>query len=151
LLDAKAGPELLTDNAKWGRDRPTRAGVPAAQIADHICVLGTPAAMEAALAWYRARGVRHAPVGSTKVPTLYIWGDQDDTVGRVAADATAECIDAPYRFVPLVGVGHYPADQVPQQLSARLLEHLGRHPDRPRALIKTRQCEAMTMRLARRM
>ena len=44
--------------------------------------------MEAALAWYRARGVRHEPVGPTKVPTLYIWGDADDTVGRAAAEGT---------------------------------------------------------------
>jgi pimeloyl-ACP methyl ester carboxylesterase len=128
FLDPKAGPELLAENGKWVRDRLTRAGVPPAQIDAHLSVLGNPPAMEAALAWYRARGVRHAPVGPTKVPTLYIWGDQDDTVGRAAAEGTVEFIDAPYRFAPMAGVGHYPADQVPQQVNALLLEHLGRHP-----------------------
>jgi len=43
--------------------------------------------MEAALAWYRARGAVRGPLGPIRVPTLYIWGDADDTVGRVAAEA----------------------------------------------------------------
>ena len=43
----------------------------------------------------------------SKVPTLYIWGDADDTVGRVAAEGTAEFIHAPYQFEILPGVGHF--------------------------------------------
>ena len=87
----------------------------------------TPA-MEAALAWYRARGVYHAPVGPTKVPTLYIWGDADDTVGRAAAEGTGAFIAAPYQFVVIPGGGHYTAEQAPDQVSALLLAHLARHP-----------------------
>ena len=71
---------------------------------------GSAPAMEAALAWYRARGER-MPLGPIKVPTLYVWGDADDTVGRAAAEGTGEFIDAPYRFEVLPGVGHYAADQ----------------------------------------
>lgn len=74
-----------------------------------------------------ARG-RHAPVGPTTVPTLFIWGDQDDTVGRTVAEGTGEFIAAPYQFATLPGVGHYAADQVPKQVNALLLEHLKRHP-----------------------
>ena len=83
--------------------------------------------MEAALAWYRARAERQ-PVGPTKVPTLFIWGDSGDTVGRAAAEGTGEFIAADYQFAALPGVGHYAADQVPQQVTALLLDHLGRHP-----------------------
>ncbi|MGO9930651.1 MAG: alpha/beta fold hydrolase, partial [Steroidobacteraceae bacterium] len=103
-------------------------GVPPAAIEAHLSVVGNPAAMEAALAWYRARGVRHAPVGPTKVPTSYIWGDADDTVGRVAAEGTGEFIAAPYRFSVLEGGGHFVADQYPDRVSALLLEQLARHP-----------------------
>jgi len=92
-----------------------------------LSVIGDPAAMEAALAWYRARGERQ-PIGPTRVPTLFIWGDADDTVGRAAAEGTAEFITADYRFAALPGVGHYAADQVPQQVTALLLDHLARHP-----------------------
>jgi pimeloyl-ACP methyl ester carboxylesterase len=62
------------------------------------------------------------------VPTLFIWGDQDDTVGRAASEGTGEFIDAPYQFEVLPGVGHYAADQVPEQVNALLLSHLSRHP-----------------------
>jgi pimeloyl-ACP methyl ester carboxylesterase len=32
------------------------------------------------------------------------------------------------RFGALPGVGHYAADQVPEQVNALLLEHIARHP-----------------------
>jgi pimeloyl-ACP methyl ester carboxylesterase len=126
FLEPDAGPNILADNANWLRTRLTANGVPAAAIEAHLSVIGKPSAMEAALAWYRARGVRHAPVGRTKVPTLFIWGDQDDTVGRSAAEGTGEFIAAPYQFVALPGVGHYAADQVPEEVNALLLAHLAR-------------------------
>jgi pimeloyl-ACP methyl ester carboxylesterase len=120
LLEAGAGPRLLADDGKWVRDRLARNGVPPAVIDKHLSVLGNPPAMEAALAWYRARGERR-PIGPTKVPTLFIWGDADDTVGRIAAEGTAEFIDAVYRFAAMPGVGHYAADQVPERVTELLL------------------------------
>jgi pimeloyl-ACP methyl ester carboxylesterase len=89
--------------------------------------MANPAAMEAALAWYRARGERQS-LGPVKVPTLYVWGDADDTVGRAAAEGTGEFIAAPYRFAILPGVGHYAADQVPARVNELLLQHLAEHP-----------------------
>jgi pimeloyl-ACP methyl ester carboxylesterase len=127
FLDPKAGPDNLANDAQWLRTRLQANGVPPAAIEAHLSVIGNPAAMEAALAWYRARGVRHAPVGPTQVPTLFIWGDADDTVGRIAAEGTGEFIAAPYQFAVLPGVGHYAADQVPDQVNALLLEHLARY------------------------
>jgi pimeloyl-ACP methyl ester carboxylesterase len=127
LLDPGAGPRLLADNGKWVRDRLARNGVPQAAIDKHLSVIGNPPAMEAALAWYRARGERQ-PIGATTVPTLFIWGDADDTVGRAAAEGTGEFIAAPYRFEALPGVGHYAADQAPERVNALLREHLAHHP-----------------------
>jgi pimeloyl-ACP methyl ester carboxylesterase len=128
FLQADAGPSILADDANWLRIRLTKNGVPPAAIEAHLSVIGNPSAMEAALAWYRARGIRHAPVGPTTVPTLFIWGDQDDTVGRAAAEGTGEFIEAPYQLEVLSGVGHYAADQVPDRVNALLLSHLSRHP-----------------------
>ena len=127
FLQADAGPRLLADDAREIRTRLGNAGVPPAAIAAHLAVLGKPEAMEAALAWYRARGERQM-LGPIRVPTLYIWGDADDTVGRTAAAGTGEFIAAPYRFEVLPGVGHYAADQVPGKVNTLLLEHLSRHP-----------------------
>ena len=77
----------------------------------HLGVLGNKPAMEAALAWYRARGAIRSPLGPIRVPTLFIWGDADDTVGRTAAEGTEDFVAAPYRFEVLPGVGHFAADQ----------------------------------------
>ena len=89
FLEPDAADVVLADDAKWLRERLAATGVPAAAIEEHLAVLGNKDAMEAALAWYRARGAIRGPLGLIRVPTLYIWGDADDTVGRVAAEGTS--------------------------------------------------------------
>jgi pimeloyl-ACP methyl ester carboxylesterase len=121
-------PKLLANDCEWLRSRHMRQGMPKEATDAHMSVLGNEAALEAALAWYRSSGPRQ-PLGRIKVPTLYLWGDADDTVGRVAAEGTGEFIDAPYHFEVLPGVGHYAADQVPDRVNELLLAHLARHAD----------------------
>jgi pimeloyl-ACP methyl ester carboxylesterase len=128
FLEPDAADMVLADNAKWLRDRLTANRVPAAAIEQHLTVLGNKDTMEAALAWYRARGAVRGPLGPIRVPTLYVWGDADDTVGRVAAEGTVDFIAAPYRFEILPGVGHFVADQAPERVSELLLAHVAEHP-----------------------
>ena len=128
FLEPDAADVVLADDAKWLRERLAAAGVPADAIARHLAVLGNKDAMEAALAWYRARGAIRGPLGPTRVPTLFIWGDADDTVGRVAAEGTVDFIAAPYRFEVLPGVGHFAADQAPDRVCELLLAHLKAFP-----------------------
>jgi pimeloyl-ACP methyl ester carboxylesterase len=128
FLEPNAADIVLADDAKWLRERLAANGVPQAAISEHLAVLGNKQAMEAALAWYRARGAIRGPLGPIRVPTLFIWGDADDTVGRPAAEGTVDFIAAPYRFEVLPGVGHFAADQVPGRVSELLLEHLRAHP-----------------------
>jgi pimeloyl-ACP methyl ester carboxylesterase len=128
FLEPDAADVVLADDARWLRQRLAAAGVPAAAIAQHLAVLGNKPAMEAALAWYRARGAIRSPLGPIRVPTLYLWGDADDTVGRIAAEGTKDFIAAPYRFEILPGVGHFAADQVPDRVSELLLAHVAAHP-----------------------
>jgi pimeloyl-ACP methyl ester carboxylesterase len=127
FLEPDAAELVLTDNSKWLRERLAANGVPDAAITEHLAVLGNKAAMEGALAWYRARGAIRGPLGMIKVPTLYIWGDADDTVGRTAAEGTADFVEAPYRFEVLPGVGHFAADQAPQRVSELMLAHVAAH------------------------
>jgi pimeloyl-ACP methyl ester carboxylesterase len=124
FLEPDAADVVLADNAKWLRERLAANGVPAAAIEAHLTVLGNKSAMEAALAWYRARGAIRGPLGPIRVPTLYIWGDADDTVGRVAAEGTADFVTAPFSFEVLSDVGHFAADQAPERVSALLLQHV---------------------------
>jgi pimeloyl-ACP methyl ester carboxylesterase len=128
FLEPDAADVVLADDAKWLRERLTAAGVPADAIAQHLTVLGNKPAMEAALAWYRARGAIRGPLGPIRTPTLYIWGDADDTVGRIAAEGTFDFVAAPYRFEVLPGVGHFAADQAPDRVNELLLQHVASYP-----------------------
>ncbi len=134
FLEPDAVARLLAEDVRWLRDRHRSNGMPAVQSARHIEVIGNEAAMSGALAWYRARGIHHKPVGPTTVPTLYIWGDADDTVGRAAAEGTAACVTAPYHFEVMPGGGHFTADQFPDRVNGLLLAHLAAHRARPAAL-----------------
>jgi pimeloyl-ACP methyl ester carboxylesterase len=128
FLKADAGALLLADNARRLRERLAKSGIPKAAIERHISVLGNEPTMEAALAWYRARGAIRAPLGVISVSVLYIWGDADDTVGRVAAEGTSDFVTGPYQFEILTGVGHFAAEQAPDRVNELLLAHLAKHP-----------------------
>ena len=127
FLVPDAGALLLADGARRLRERLAKSGVPAASIEQHLSVIGNTAAMEGMLAWYRARGAIRSPLGSIRVPTLYLWGDADDTVGRAAAEGTRDFVSAPYRFEVLPGVGHFAADQAPDKVNALLLRHVSQY------------------------
>ena len=128
FLEPGAADVVLADDAKWLRERLTANGMPQAAIAEHLTVLGNKEAMEAAIAWYRARGAIRGPLGPIRTPTLYIWGEADDTVGRTAAEGTRDFIAAPYRFEPIPGVGHFAAEQVPERVCELMLAHIAANP-----------------------
>ena len=90
FLDPDAAARLLANDSRWLRNRLKANEVPDDAIERHVAVLGDAATMEAALTWYRARGAIRSPLGKISVPTLYIWGDADDTVGRAAAEGTMD-------------------------------------------------------------
>jgi pimeloyl-ACP methyl ester carboxylesterase len=80
------------------------------------------------VAWYRAAGSLTAvEVGPVTVPTLYLWGDADATVGPSAARFTADFVTGPFRFEVLPGIGHFVTDQDPEAATSGLLSHLARH------------------------
>ncbi|HZR83676.1 MAG TPA: alpha/beta hydrolase [Candidatus Binatia bacterium] len=116
---------LLADGARRLRAALAEQGVPEAALAGYLTVLGEPAALEAALAWYRAAGtLASVEVGAVAVPTLYVWGDADRTVGPTAAHATRDFVRAPYRFEVLPGVGHFVTDEAPARVNELVLAHL---------------------------
>ena len=122
---------LLDDDARRLRRMLADAGVPPASIDEYLGVLGTTEALDAALAWYRAAGaLTQIEVGTVRVPTLYLWGEDDASVGRAAAEGTGGFVSGAYAFHPLPGVGHFATDQVPEAVTELLLAHLRAHPAR---------------------
>jgi pimeloyl-ACP methyl ester carboxylesterase len=128
FLDPETGKMLLEDNARRLRGGLFGQGVPESALEEHLSVLGNPQALEAALAWYRANKGLAADIGTIEVPTLYIWGDADATVGPDAAHGTREFVGAAYAMEVLPGVGHFVMDQAPAKATELLLAHLAKHP-----------------------
>ena len=103
------------------------SGMPEGKADPYLEALGTPEALGAALNWYRAADLTLTEgLGPITVPTMYVWSTADVALGREAAEATARFVEGPYRFEVLDGVGHWVSEQVPEQLNALLLDHLGR-------------------------
>jgi pimeloyl-ACP methyl ester carboxylesterase len=124
---AEATDDWLADGAARLRGALLAQGVPEADVRTYLATLGERAALDAAIHWYRAAGtsgIAAAEIPPVTVPTLYVWGDADATVGRHAAEATRAFVKAPYRFVELPGVGHFVTDQAPAAFPPLLLEHL---------------------------
>jgi pimeloyl-ACP methyl ester carboxylesterase len=128
FLEPETGKLLLADNAKRLRDGLFGQGVPSQALEEHLSVLGDPEALEAALAWYRSNKGLAADIGTIAVPTLYIWGDADATVGPDAAYGTADFVKPSFAMEVLPGVGHFVMDQAPAKTTDLLLAHLAKHP-----------------------
>jgi pimeloyl-ACP methyl ester carboxylesterase len=101
--------------------------VPPASADDYIATLLQPGGIEGAMSWYRAgagAGLRIADTPPVSLPTLYVWGRNDATVGQRAAELTAEYVTGPYSFVPVDEGTHFVVDQFPQAVTDIVLQHI---------------------------
>jgi pimeloyl-ACP methyl ester carboxylesterase len=92
-------------------------------INENLRRLAEPGALTSALNWYRAWN-REVRIGTISVPTLYIWGSQDLALGEKAAIDTAKYMSGPYHFKKLEGKSHWLLEEVPDQVSELVLEHI---------------------------
>ena len=122
--EAEAVARLRQDNFKILRAGMEREGVAPENLDAYFRTLGEPGALEAAVNWYRANDIALGEVPAVSVPTLYIWGTADGSVGRRAAELTEQFVSAPYRFVEIEGGGHFIVDQFPERIAQLLIEQL---------------------------
>ncbi|HMN83598.1 MAG TPA: alpha/beta hydrolase [Burkholderiaceae bacterium] len=126
LLDAGAPAALRADDMAAFRRMFAAQRVPA-EDADAYCDALRPAgALEAAIEWYRASAtaMRNHDFPPVACDTLYLWGDGDSSVGRMAAEGTAAFVTGRFRFVAIPGAGHFLTDEVPEVVNRELLAHL---------------------------
>jgi pimeloyl-ACP methyl ester carboxylesterase len=98
---------------------------PALEVAEGAQEIASPEAIRAGLEYYKAQSAADLEgLGPVRVPTLYVWSTEDVALGRTAAEATGQYVDAPYRFVVLDGVDHWIPEREPDRLGALILEHL---------------------------
>jgi pimeloyl-ACP methyl ester carboxylesterase len=126
FLQPDTADKLLADDARGMREG--LFGQSRESVAQHLTVLGTRPALEAALAWYRSNKGLSGEFGQTTVPTLYVWGDADATVGPHSARGTGDFVTAEYGFEVLPGVGHFVMDQAAARTTELMLAHLRKHP-----------------------
>jgi pimeloyl-ACP methyl ester carboxylesterase len=130
--DPNTARRMLEDNAKRLRTVLSEQGVASADVDAYLERLNDEAALNAALNWYRsarsgASPLLAADVPAIEVPTLYLWGDADSTVGRIAAEGTANHVSGPFQFQILPGAGHFLTDQAGPQVTDAILTHIQRH------------------------
>ena len=115
--------QLLADDAAGLRG--VYAGLDPDAIEEYVSVLAQPGALVAAIDWYRSMsGTASAATPPASMPTLYVWSDQDPSLGREAAEATASLVTGPYRFEVLEGVGHWIPELAADVFTPMLLDHL---------------------------
>lgn len=66
-----------------------------------------------------------SPVRPVRVPTLYVWGDQDQALGETAALNTAQDSIGPYRFERLNGKSHWLMEECPEIIVRLLRGQIG--------------------------
>jgi pimeloyl-ACP methyl ester carboxylesterase len=129
--DPNTAARLLEDGARRLRRTLQEQGVAERDVDAYLSRLVEPGALESALNWYRAaasggNGLA-VSIPAVRVPTLYVWGDADATVGRAAAEATTQYVSGPYQFEIIPGAGHFLTDQVEAHVTRLLLRHIEKY------------------------
>ena len=102
------------------------------EIDEYINVLSQEGALTGALNWYRgSEGIRPdqddgSAWGPVATPTLFIWGNQDMAIGRVAAEGTKQYMTGPYEFIDL-DAGHWIIQEVFDKVTGPITAHLKRN------------------------
>lgn len=102
--------------------------------AEYLAQFTAPGALTAALNWYRGSfgmNTGSAPPAQSErnvaTPTLTIWGNQDQAVGRSTTLAQAEYMSGYSRFIEL-DAGHWLIQERFDEVSREILAHLRQFP-----------------------
>jgi pimeloyl-ACP methyl ester carboxylesterase len=118
--------EMLANNSARLREG-WPAVIPRQRVEQYVRQLSEPGALTAALNWYRANTFDSGTYAPVTIPTMYLWGTEDDTVGPEAAQNTSDWATGAYRFEVMNGIGHFVPEEAAERTSALLLEHLAAH------------------------
>jgi pimeloyl-ACP methyl ester carboxylesterase len=85
----------------------------------------SPGAMTGPINWYRALPFEvRTRLGPVTAPTLYVWGDSDPFISRVAAERCARHVSGPFQFETVVGGTHWLPSGSVDDIAPLLLGHL---------------------------
>lgn len=123
-----AADQLLAEDARGLRQLYEASGM-GSEATDHYMErFGQREPLHAFLNWYRAaQAVDAEATGRIRVPTLYLWSDEDPALGHDAARWTDDYCEGEYTYVVIQDVGHWLPEQAVEIVNPRLLGHLRRH------------------------
>ncbi len=114
---------ILRDNANRLKSA-YRGQLSSEQLEANVVRFSKPGVLTAALNWYRALQ-KSMRVGIIRdVPVLYIWGSEDQALGRTAALKTADFVSSSYKFVELERMSHWLLEQAPEECAKLCLQHI---------------------------
>jgi pimeloyl-ACP methyl ester carboxylesterase len=98
------------------------------ELEEYLSVFRVPGALTGGLNWYRgSRGIDpddpDVKFGEVNVPTLMIWGNQDQAIGRKSNEDAAKFHKGPYRWLEL-DAGHWLIQERFADVSREILGHL---------------------------
>lgn len=104
------------------------------KVEDYIKVFREAGAISAALNWYRAAfsssdansADSPAQIYDVSVPTRFIWGNQDEAVGRVGTELMSDYMKGPYSVLEL-DAGHWLLTDFPYKVTQDILSHIQSH------------------------
>jgi len=114
--------QLRQDNFKTLRMGLEREGIVDADM--YLRPLEEEGALEAAINWYRASDIALSATPAVTMPAQYLWGSDDVSVGRRAAELTRDYVVGSYEFVEIDGGGHFIVDQMPDRVAHLLIGQL---------------------------
>jgi len=95
--------------------------------AEYQAVFAEPRALTSALNWYREMdgGFGNDPqlINETSTPTLFIWGNRDEAVGRTAIQSQKKYMTGVYREIEL-DADHWLMSSHADEITRAVLEHL---------------------------
>lgn len=119
---------LLTSRGAFIERALAGMGMSRAMIERFHSEMADDGAVPGGLGWYRALPFA-SPKGSTgrvRVPTTFVWSDDDAALGRRGAELTGRFVDADYLFVELPGVSHWIPEERPTELADAIIARAAR-------------------------
>lgn len=123
--EGKAEQLLLADNARRLRENFGTA-IPEDHVQSYVETFSEPAALTAALAWYRAMDSSLSAMPPVQVPTSYVWSEGDSFIGRAGAQACGDYASGDYDFIVLDEVSHWIPEEAPGAVVETVLDRVAR-------------------------
>tara|TARA_E500000331_G_scaffold128221_1_gene125581 strand:+ start:180 stop:1271 length:1092 start_codon:yes stop_codon:yes gene_type:complete len=108
-------------------------GMRAEKVDEYVSVFSEPGALTAGLNWYRASfggdpASTEVQENDVRVPTLFIWGNQDEAVGRLGTELMSEYMKGPYSIIEL-NAGHWLLSETPEKVIPPIVSHIRANSD----------------------